>query len=1027
MNLHLNTSTARRAKSLFLGLAVAGGLCAQAPAWDDPNVNRINTEQPRAHYLPEQSLCLNGTWKFLQVDNPSLTPAGFFRPDYDVAAWHDITVPGNWQVQGDYDPPIFTNIKYPFPVNPPRAPRDHNPTGLYRTTFTLDEGWADRAVFIRFDGVQSAMTLWVNGREVGFHEDGMTSAEFDITRFVQPGSNTVAVQVIEWSDGSYLEDQDYWRISGIYRDVHVMSLPKTYIRDFAIHHDLDAGYRDAVTTVSLKVRNLGDDMVRGLQARVTLSDAQGRTVFTRDAKNRAIAPADEATLEVIALVENPLKWTAETPYLYNVKMELLDAEGRTVQTVNQRTGFRKVELRDGLLLVNGQPVKFKGANRHEFDPRHGRYVSRESMLQDVLLMKRHNINAVRTCHYPDAPAWYDLCDEYGLYVVDEANIESHGLWGKGILVGELPEWRQSIIERTTAMVERDKNHTSIIYWSMGNESGRGVNFDAARDSMKAIDPEQRPVHFESRSEPHDRDLSGYDIISNMYPGLDMQVKLFNQDRTRPLIICEYAHAMGNSLGNFRKYWDMFYRNERMQGGFIWDWVDQALLRTDSNGREYWDVLNHLDGANTNDGLVNADRTVQPEMMEMKKVQQNFNVTPLDINTGLVYVHNDNYFVNADGVTLTWTLLADGHPVHTATLPDLDIAPQGKALVNLGLPGKLLQPGKEYFANFSFRLKEATPWAEAGYEVASEQIPLTMPADAALTPDATDGKLKLADNKRAVVVTGADFALTFDKAAGTLTQWTYQGENLLEAPAAPEFWRVPTDNDRGGGDRAFAARWQKAGLNAYTTEPQSMQAVRLSDGEVRVTASNQLQFATGNMRHTTRYTVTADGRIRIEHELAVDAALPPLARVGTLWTLPVAFDHVEWYGRGPQESYDDRKEAAFVGIHNGTVAAQHFAYAMPQDNGNKTDVRWLRLATPEGRTLTVTGSPTFNFTVQDYSPEALNTSKTTHELQRGDRTYLHIDYRQMGVGGDDSWSPRVHREYLLTNHAYRYGYTIQVTE
>ncbi len=1025
MNLQLNHMV-KCTTSLLVGLTLAGSLCAQTPAWDNPYINRINTEKPRAHYLPAQSMSLNGMWKFQQVNTPAETPDGFFKPDYNVSEWNDMLVPGNWQLHGDYDEPIFTNIKYPFPVNPPHAPKDHNPTGLYRTHFTLDESWNGQAIFIRFDGVQSAMTLWINGQEVGFHEDGMTSAEFNITDYVQPGDNTVAVQVIEWSDGSYLEDQDYWRISGIYRDVNVMALPLTYIRDFSIHHNLDADYRDAVTTIKLYVRNLGEKQAKGMKARFTLKDAQGTTVFTHETDAPVLAAGEEKVVEMSVPVQNPLKWTAETPNLYTVDMELLDKAGNVTQHVAQRTGFRKVELKDGLLLVNGQAIKIKGANRHEFDPYHGRYVSRESMLQDILLMKRHNVNAVRTCHYPNAPEWYSLCDEYGLYVMDEANIESHGLWSDNILVGELPEWRTAIIERTTAMVERDKNHPSIIFWSMGNESGRGVNFDAACDSMKTIDPESRPVHFESRSEPHDPDLSGYDIISNMYPWLKDQVKLFNKDNTRPLIICEYAHAMGNSLGNFRKYWDMFYSNERMQGGFIWDWVNQSLRSKDANGREYWNLLNLMDGANSNDGVVGADRMPQPEMWEMKKVQQNFNVSSIDMNDGLVYVHNDNYFITADGVSLHWTLLEDGHPVYSNEIARLDIAPQQKALLNLNLPKQLVKPGKEYFANFSFRLKEATSWAEAGYEVACEQIPLNLPLNAALTPAATDGqaKLKVSENKRAITVMGSDFNLTFDKASGTLQQWTLQGEQLLDAAIMPDFWRVPTDNDRGGGERSFAARWDKAGLNAYTTEPQSMNAVSLPAAEVLVTVCNKLKFNTGNMLHTARYTIDANGRIHTEHELKVDASLPPLARVGMLWTLPAAFNQIEWYGRGPIENYEDRKEAAFVGIYSGRVADQHFPYAMPQETGNKTDVRWLRVKTDNGHSLLITGEPLFSFNIQDYSAEALNTSKTTHELIRGDKTYLHIDYRQMGVGGDDSWTPRVHQEFQLQNETYRYSYTIK---
>lgn len=1003
-------------------------LIAQHP-WDNPQVNSIHTEPAHASYTPYRSLSdaesgkvsdlvrsLNGTWLFKQVKHPSATPDKFYEAGYNTTGWKQISVPGNWQLQGDYDAPVFSNIKYPFEVNPPFSPKEYNPTGLYRTTFTIPETWKGQEVFIHFGGVQSAMYLWINGKEVGYHEDGMLPTEFNISKYLRKGENTLAVKVICWSDGSYLEDQDYWRFSGIYRDVSLIALPRTYMEDFSVYSELDDNYRDAELHVKALIRNGKKDKYL---TRITLKDGAGTLLFS------TTQPVKDGQVSFCEKVRNPQKWTAETPYLYQLGLELMDTEGKVYQAISQATGFRKVEIKEGKLLVNGQPIKIKGVNRHDFDMYTGRYMTTESMVQDILLMKQHNINAVRTSHYPNHTEWYALCDRYGLYVMDEANVESHGLWEKGYYIGDKEEWGKAIVERNTNMVLRDRNHPSIIFWSLGNESGTGKNFDRAYEAIREIDPEKRPVHYESQNPAYAKILSQYDIISNMYPTLELIIKQFNEDDARPMIICEYAHAMGNGLGNFRKYWNLFYKYERMQGGFIWDWVDQGLRSKDEKGKEYWNVVNHMDGANTNDGLVNPDRTIQPELYEVKKVFQNYVVDDIDINQGLVSIRNNGYFSSSDNIFMTWKLLENGKEVDNGQLDQLSIAPQTEKLIHLELDKSLIIPGNEYHVNFSFRLIEPTLWADKGFEVAAEQLALDYTSDIEVPGKLTGySELTLRENASSITVAGNQFSMSFCKKEGTLRSYVFQGEEWMSEPLAPCFWRVPTDNDEGGGEKSFAHRWRQAGLDHYSASAPSIKVKYANPEAVEISISNKLQFKTGMICQLTDYCIHANGAVSISTYFEVDSGLPPLARVGFHFALPQSFNQLQWYGKGPFENYADRNESAFVGIYSGKVNDQHFDYVMPQENGNKTDTRWMEIISTSGKCLRITGQPLFNFNIQDYAQEALNRSKTTHQLVRGKNTHVHIDLRQMGLGGDDGWSPRVHKEFLLHQKSYTFGFTIQ---
>jgi beta-galactosidase len=1012
---------------------------SQQHDWENPAVFKINTEPYHSTLIPYRDQAsartfdktksafyqsLNGTWKFKWIKSPVLVPVDFYKPDYSMAKWDNIAVPGNWQLQGHYDRPIFTNIKHPFSANPPFVPKeDTNATGLYRRTFSIPTSWSNKQVFLHFAGVQSALYVWVNGEKVGYHEDGMTPAEFNITPYLKKGENTLAAEVINWSDGSYLEDQDFWRLSGIYRDVFLFATPSVHIRDFHVKTDLDNTYSNAVLDLTVNVKNYAGQNEEEHTVKWQLADLSGKTFVAGEIKAGKALAREERIANIREAISSPLKWTAETPNLYLLTLQLLDENGKLLEVMNQKIGFRKVEIKNGQLLVNGKAVEIKGVNRHEFDMYKGRSVSHDLMVKDVKLMKQLNINAVRTSHYPNAPEWYSLCDEYGLYVMDEANLESHELWAEKHYLSEDTVWTKAFVERGVAMVERDKNHPSIIFWSMGNETGWGRNFDSMYLAIKQIDP-TRPIHYESQIPAYEKTLSRYDIISLMYPSVQEIVHFMNEDPTRPVIICEYAHGMGNSIGNFRWYWDAFYKYPRLQGGFIWDWVDQGLRSKDANGKEYWNITNYIDGANANDGLIGPDRLLQPETHEVKKVLQNINVKATDIRKGKAEVFNDFFFDGLNDVLLQWRLVENGKVVQSGVINQLNVQPQSSTLLNIPFNKKLVKAGAEYFLNFSFQLKKANAWAGQGFEIAFEQIVIPNQYMAPVAVNTTKlPPLHLLQDEN-IVIKGVSFTATFNRKEGALTSYRINNKEYLTAPVVPNFWRVPTDNDEGGKQNSYAARWRETGLDNIRIDPVEMKAELVEPQVVKVYTKNNVALKKGSISYTAVYSVYGSGEIKTELAFEISDEIPPLARVGMQFQLPADFTEIAWYGKGPFESYEDRKESAMVGLYQGKVADQYFPYVMPQENGNKTDVRWLKLATKEGNGLLVTGDSLLSMNVQDYSLQALNESKLTHQLKRGGQTRLFVDKKQMGVGGDIGWGPRVHPEYLITAKKYEYGFWLK---
>jgi len=1008
------------------------------PDWENPQMIARNKEAPRATGIPFADSAaalvrdpagspwhasLNGEWSFGWSENPAQRPTEFHRQDFDVSAWDLIPVPANWQLHG-YGYPIYTNVRYSWgDPDPPRVPHDFNPVGSYRRTFTVPEDWDGRQVYLRFGGVSSAFYLWVNGQEVGYSQGSRTPAEFNVTDFLVPGENMVALEVYRYSDGSYLECQDFWRISGIFRDVSLYSWDELHIRDFQVHTDLDEDYRDAKLGVDVWVRNLGD-ATQPFTVEAQLFDAEGKVVVDGLAiSDEAVADGEHRVL-LYRQVSNPPKWSAEEPNLFRLVVTLSDADGSAVQSVSSNVGFRKVEIKDGQLLVNGVAVLIKGTNRHEHDPDTAHVMSTEGMIEDILIMKQHNINAVRTSHYPDVPEWYDLTDLYGLYVIDEANIESHGIgYDLDKTLGNKPEWGEAHLDRTISMVERDKNHPSIIIWSLGNEAGDGVNFTTNADWIRGRDP-SRPIHYE-RAELG----PNTDIYCPMYERIPDIVEYAETYDDRPLILCEYSHAMGNSNGNLKEYWDAIYSHERLQGGFIWDWVDQGLRQpVPGKPDEFFfafggdfepEGVYHDDNFLMN-GLVSADRVPHPGLLELKKVHQYISVAPVDLSRGAIEITNGYDFIGLGAFEGFWQLKGDGEVMDAGKLPRLDLAPTDSRTVRILLPAIEPQPGVEYWLDLSFRLAEDSPWAEEGHEVAWEQFKLDLEVAAPAMDVAGMAPLSVDEGEDQVTISGDGFTAAFDMATGTISSWLVDDTEIVASGPRPNFWRAPTDNDRGNDMPTRCAPWKSAGGNWSIT---SSAITKLGPAEVEVRFEGS--FADVGSTNEVVYTVLGDGEIVVEHSFVPgDGELPELPRFGMQLVVPGGFETVTWYGRGPHESYWDRKAGARVGVWSGSVDDQFVDYSEPQENGNKTDVRWVSLTNGDGAGLLVIGEPQIAFSAHHYTTDDLENAKYSYQMQYREDITLNIDMQQTGVGGDDSWGARTHDEYTVWPGPLKYSYRLR---
>jgi beta-galactosidase len=1013
---------------------------SQSNDWENPNLISINKEAPHSTQISYSNLenaksavrlnsknfkLLNGNWKFNWVEKPADRPTNFFEEAFNDSKWKTIPVPSNWQMHG-YGRPIYLNIPYPFEKNPPYIQHDYNPVGSYRLEFTVPANWDGREIFINFDGVESAFYLWINGKKVGYSQGSRTPAEFNITKFLKTGNNLLAAEVYRWSDGSYLECQDFWRLSGIFRNVYLHSTPKVRIRDFKVVTDLDQNYENANLNLTVKLFNHSEEKSKNNLVAATLFDEKGNIIQNEElASGNSILlhPNDEAIIYLNSEIINPLKWTAETPNLYTLVLKLLDNDKNVIEYVSTKIGFREIEIRKGQLLVNGQPILFKGVNRHEHEPETGHYVDEASMIKDILLMKQNNINSVRTSHYPNDPRWYELCDEYGLYVIDEANIESHGMgYDPEVTLGNNPDWREAHLDRVRRMFERDKNHPSVIIWSLGNEAGDGTNFQAASEWLHQQD-KQRPVHYE-------RALlnSHIDIYSPMYSGIQWLEQYAKKYTDRPFILCEYAHAMGNSIGNLQDYWDVIEKYDVLQGGFIWDWVDQGLTKTDENGIKFYayggDFGEEKHDANfCLNGLVQSDRKTTAKLAEVKKVYQNIEFNNWELQNNLVQIKNKFFFTNLDEFNFNWEIIENGKVIQSGVVTDLFLSPQNFIVISIPFSNIDAKSGKEYFLNIHASLREKTSWADKDHVVASEQISFPIAELNRIELTGSAEKLNIEESPKTISVFNNNFNAAFSKDKGTIQNYVFGELNYFENESQPNFWRAPTDNDFGNNFQERCKIWESAGKKLKVIKSDIL---KLSDNEYKI--NFEIELIEGNAKLFTEYTINGDGSILVDNKfIPTENDLPELPRFGMNLNLKKEFDQVTWYGRGPHENYWDRKTSAFVGIYESTVNDLEEHYETPQENGNRTDNRWLIIENKSAAGIAFIGYPTIDFSASYFTPWDLTLNKRgekhTYQLTKNNYISVNIDYKQTGVGGDDSWGARTHSKYTLLPKEYSYKFKI----
>jgi beta-galactosidase len=1003
---------------------------------------------------------LNGDWKFAWVPKPADRIVDFWKPDFNDTAWKTLPVPSNVELQG-YGIPIYTNIKYPWKTaTPPLIPDTYNPVSAYRRSFEVPAAWKGEEIYLTFDGVNSFFHLWLNGKKLGFSKDSRTPATFRLTPHLQPGANLLAVEVFRWCDGSYLEDQDFWRLSGIFRDVTLWTVPAARLADFTVRTSFDAAYRDAELTVVAELRNSTAQPAE-LSLEAALFDPAGKLVFRQPMGASQVAAGAPSVLRLSQAVVQPRRWSAETPELYTLLLTTKDAAGRVTGVTPWKVGFRQVEIKNGHLLVNGQPTLFRGVNRHEWDPELGQVVTRERMLQDIRLMKQNNINAVRTCHYPNVSEWYDLCDEYGLYLIDEANIESHGMGYGEKTLAKVPSWGPAHLDRVVRMVERDKNHASILVWSLGNEAGSGPNFAQAAAWIRQRDP-SRPVQYE-----RDDKTEYTDIKCPMYATPATALAYASKPQTKPFIQCEYAHAMGNSTGDLRAYWRPIYEGKPyLQGGYIWDWVDQGL-RTPVPASRKVELLENpkslpldpklgtffayggtfgpvdpltSDGNFCANGLVSADRTPHPGLAEVKKVYQPIQIRAGDLSRAEVELRNWADFLPAEAwLAAEWRVVAEGRVLQQGRLGELRLAPRERKIVALPVKPLMPQAGTEYFLELSFKLKTALPWAEAGHEVAWEQFLLPWSAPSPAAGEVGDGptpSLDLTETPALWTLTSPGFAASVDRATGLLVSLKTGDTELLAAPLMPHFWRAPVDNDRGssmagrpaGADEkrgTVLSVWRKA---HETWKAKTVTRRRVAPGRIEVKVDGWLDAVASPYALT--WTFLGSGEVLVEAALpATGRKLPELPRFGMQTLLRAGFDQLAWHGKGPQETYSDRQDAR-VGLYRGTVAGQFFDYIKPGETGNKEGVRWLALTDAKGRGLLAVGQPLLSANALHPTTEDLTCATQlenfySYLLPERKTVTLNLDLRQRGLGGDDSWGALPHTPYRLLEPPFAYSYRLKV--
>lgn len=1035
---------------------------AQVHDWQNPAVTQINKLPARAtsysYATVEDALStskensnrvksLNGPWKFAFAKTPSEAPKNFENGGQAIQKWKDIPVPSNWEMQ-DYGTPIYVNIQYPFrPVDPPNIPENDNPIGSYYREFEISQNWSNMNVTLHFGGVSSAFYVWVNGKQVGYSQGSRLPAEFDITKHIKTGKNKLAVQVFKYSDGSYLEDQDHWRLGGIHRDVMLLAEPKLRINDFFVRSTLDQEYKDVDFKLNVELKNEGVENANQHILEAQLYDDQGNAMFEGDLTVEAGKILDLHGPQrrhpyfsfLNATIKNPKKWSAEKPNLYTLVVSLKSPEGGLIEARSAKIGFREIEIGPkGELLVNGQSVIIAGTNRHEHDAVTGKVISREDMIRDIKLMKQFNFNAVRTSHYPNHPDWYALCDEYGLYVMDEANIETHMLPE----LSDDTEWSYAFLERGIRMVERDKNHPSIIMWSLGNEAGQGYNHAAMAGWIREFDP-SRLIHYEGAQENYhaagyiEQDDPEYwkniinptdpywvDMLSRMYPTPDAFEYMAKYDSSyRPIVMCEYSHSMGNSTGNLKEYWDIIYNYPNAIGGYIWDWVDQGLLATNDKGEEYYayggDFGEPLTDSNfCLNGIVYPDRRLKPAMWELKYIQQPIKVSVIDLDQLRLKAKNYYDFTDISELDGKWRIEADGVEVVSGLIPTLSVSADGEIEFNIeAKEPKKLSAGAEYFLTIDFQLKSNKLWAPKGHIVSREQFKLNW----GKAPDQLklNGKLTL-QSEDGHLVTGDNFSLKFSN-SGNLETYEVNSQKQITGALKPNFWRALTDNDF----KAWRVQdnlkyWSK---NSLPDAPNSFD-IKLKE-EGLVTARATYNFTDERAKWVMDYEIYPNGWIKISNTLETAKDLPELLRIGLQTKLSGDLQTIEWLGKGPHENYVDRKNGALVGKYHASLQDFMEPYLVPQENGNRSDVRWASFK--NGFTgILLAADSLISISAFPYSQESLDKARHPHDLTDQGFITVNIDYGQSGVGGNDSWSwwGRTMEQYRIQPGNYAYSFWIK---
>ncbi|QZE13049.1 DUF4981 domain-containing protein [Halosquirtibacter laminarini] len=1010
--------------------------------WENQHVIGINKEPAHTSLVPYVNLdealvgeelnsslvkTLNGVWKFHWVKAPQDRPVDFYKKSFDVSHWDDIEVPSNWQMKG-YGVPIYTNVTYPMAKDAPNImtptpaswtkTKYPNPVGSYRRIFTVPSNWDGKEIFLHFKGVKSAMYVWVNGQKVGYSQGSMTPAEFNITKYLEKGDNEIAVEVYRWSDGSYLEDQDFWRFSGIYRDVVLFARPKTYLRDFFFKTTLSDSYQEANIDLDLKFRGRGGVIAYDAY----LLTPSGEKVALKSGKVSSGSTKKDKIVHISKKIENPLLWSAEIPNLYTLIIDQKDTKGDRIEVVKHMVGFRDIKIKDQQFWVNGKSVLLKGVNRHEHDPIDGRAVSKESMIRDIVLMKQHNINTVRTCHYPDHPYWYELCDQYGLYVVDEANVESHGYgYGKESL-GHDPSWEKAHVDREVSMVERDKNHPSIVMWSLGNEAGPGRNFVAGKNAILALDT-SRPIHYERMNKIAD-------VESTMYPSVEDLIKEGKENNSQPFFICEYAHAMGNAIGNLKEYWDAIETYPRLVGGCIWDWVDQGI-RKEVPGKpgEYFYAYGGDFGDKPNlnnfcaNGVIPSDRSISAKLEEVKQIYQYVGFT-LD-GSKKVTIKNKYQFINLSQYRVKWEYLKNGVCVSSGYKEMPSIAPGESSSVAVPYEATELDSSADYYLNISLITKESNLWSEVDHVVAHQQLLLQDRSsfDFVKRHDAL-GAVNVEDGKKQLTLLGKTFEVSFDKKYGVLTHLKYGQEQLIDMDMSkaakqkngairtanhfkavvPQLFRAPVDNDFHFGNGVIK-NWREAGLNDLSFKCNSFKFKPLDNGAVQVKMTIETIAKKGYTLETKMtYVVYPSGAIELTSDFAPDKFGASLPRLGLEFELEPQFNAVEWYGRGPWESYRDRKQSAFMGVYNKMVDNLEEKYIKPQDSGNRSDVRWVAFVDRAGKGMKVSSDKKFNFDASRNTPSEIYDANHPYELTPYAETVVNIDVEHQGLGGASCGPP-----------------------